>query len=50
MSQLGLLGKALASWEMALWVEAIALKPDNLNPIPGTHRVERKNQLSQTDL
>lgn len=33
--------------EMAEWVRTLAVKPDHLGLVPGTHLVERENQLSQ---
>ena len=37
----------MAGEEMAQWVEALLIKPDNLSSIPGTHLVEGENQLPQ---
>lgn len=31
--------------EMTQWVKVLAIKPDNLNEIPGTHSLDRKNWL-----
>lgn len=33
--------------ELALWIKVPAAKPNDPSSIPGTHAVERKNQIPQ---
>lgn len=44
----------ITSWKrvgkIARWVEALAAEPDDLSPIPMTHRVDRENQLPRVAL